>query len=109
MLIDKGVIKNSWNAEMLSGISPTGRRPRTTLGVTANKEIVFFAAEGDEKTSGVSGFITSEVANILHDLGCVEAINLDGGGSTCMLVNGIETIQPSDGSQRAIASAVMLW
>ncbi len=109
VLIDKGVIKNSWNAEMLSGINPTGRRPRTALGVTANKEIVFFAAEGDGKTSGVYGFTTSEVANILHDLGCVEAINLDGGGSTCMLVNGRETIQPSDGSQREIASAVMLW
>ena len=42
------------------------------------------------------------------DLGCVEAINLDGGGSSCMLVNGIETIKVSDGAQRAVASTVML-
>ena len=45
---------------------------------------------------------------MLMDLGCVEAINLDGGGSSCMLVNGKETIKVSDGSQRAVASTVMI-
>jgi exopolysaccharide biosynthesis protein len=35
-------------------------------------------------------------AKILLDLGCYEALNLDGGGSSCMLVNGKETIKPSD-------------
>ena len=57
-------------------------------------------------TEGVKGMTTAEVAEILKDLGCVEAINLDGGGSTCMLVNGKETIKVSDGAQRAVASAV---
>jgi exopolysaccharide biosynthesis protein len=33
---------------------------------------------------------------------------LDGGGSSCMLVNGRETIKPSDGTQRAVTSAVVL-
>jgi len=47
------------------------------------------------------------VADVLLGLGCVEAINLDGGGSTCMLVNGKETIKVSDGSQRAVASLLM--
>ncbi len=32
----------------------------------------------------------------MADLGCVEALNLDGGGSSCVLVNGKETIQVSD-------------
>jgi exopolysaccharide biosynthesis protein len=32
----------------------------------------------------------------LIDLGAVEAINLDGGGSSCLLINGKETIKPSD-------------
>jgi len=60
-------------------------------------------------TSGVYGFTTYEVASILKSMGCVEAINLDGGGSSCMLVNGIETIKVSDGYQREIANAVMLF
>ena len=59
-------------------------------------------------TSGVFGLTTADVANVLLDLGCVEAMNLDGGGSSCMLVNGKETIKVSDGSQRAVASTLML-
>jgi exopolysaccharide biosynthesis protein len=59
-------------------------------------------------TKGVNGLTTADVANILLDLDCVEAVNLDGGGSSCMLVNGKETIKVSDGRQRAVASVVML-
>ncbi len=56
----------------------------------------------------VAGFTTQEVADILKSLGCIQAVNLDGGGSSCMLVNGKETIRPSDGVQRRVASALMI-
>lgn len=35
-------------------------------------------------------------------------MNLDGGGSSCMLVNGQETIKPSDGAQRSVTTAVAI-
>ncbi|MBR5856408.1 MAG: phosphodiester glycosidase family protein [Bacteroidales bacterium] len=108
VLLNNGEVVNTWSEEMLSGISPTTTQPRTAIGATPNGQIVFFVAEGRGMTSGVYGFTTGEVANILKNLGCTEAINLDGGGSSCMLVNGKETIQPSDSYQRSIASAVML-
>ena len=38
------------------------------------------------------------MANVLKSLGCVDAMNLDGGGSTCMLVNGQPVIKPSAGA-----------
>jgi len=38
-----------------------------------------------------------------------EAINLDGGGSSCMLINGKETIIPSDGKQRTITNMVAIY
>jgi exopolysaccharide biosynthesis protein len=41
------------------------------------------------------------------DLGCVEAMNLDGGGSSCMLVNGKETIKPSDKEGQRPVPAVL--
>ena len=44
----------------------------------------------------------------MKDLGCDETCNLDGGGSSCMLVNGKETIKPSDGSQRSVVNGVSL-
>ncbi len=112
VLINNGTIVNTYSEEMLSGtngINPTSTEPRTAIGVTANKEVVFFVCEGRGMTSGVYGFSTYEVAKILSNIGCVEAINLDGGGSSCMLVNGKSTIKVSDGSQRAVANAVMLF
>ena len=42
------------------------------------------------------GATLNETASLLLDLGCIEALNLDGGGSSCLLVNGKETIKPSD-------------
>ena len=82
--------------------------PRTAIGYTDDNKIILFVCEGRNKTPDTPGFTLEETANILKDLGCVEALNLDGGGSSCMLVNGQETIKPSDGSQRAVTSAVIL-
>jgi exopolysaccharide biosynthesis protein len=46
---------------------------------------------------------------MLKDLGCVEALNLDGGGSSCLLVNGKETIRPSDKTgQRAVPAVFII-
>jgi hypothetical protein len=108
LLINEGEFVNSIDEEMFSGISPDSNQPRTAIGVTADNKIIFFVCEGREMTPGVNGLTTADVANVLLDLGCVEAINLDGGGSSCMLVNGKETIKVSDRSQRAVASTVML-
>ena len=111
LLIDKGEFKNTYIAELYngdSGIGPTSNQPRTAIGVTADKKMILFVCEGRKMTAGVSGLTTEDVANVLLELGCVEAINLDGGGSSCMLVNGKETIKVSDGSQRAVGSTIML-
>ena len=59
-------------------------------------------------TEGVPGYSTEDVANILLAFGCKEALNLDGGGSTCLLVNGLETIKPSDGGQRSVGNCIYI-
>ena len=92
----------------VGGVNPTSNNPRTAIGVTSDKKLVFFVCEGRNMTEGVAGLTTEDLANVLLDLGCVEAINLDGGGSSCMLVNGKETIKVSDGTQRYVASTVMI-
>ncbi|MDD4690303.1 MAG: phosphodiester glycosidase family protein, partial [Eubacteriales bacterium] len=64
---------------------------------------------GRNITPDTPGFSTSEVASILKSLGCVDAINLDGGGSSCMLINGKETIKPSgNGVQRSLVTAIAI-
>lgn len=115
LLINNGEVVNTFEAELFgytssgnspSGVKPDIKRPRTAIGVTKDSKIVFFVCQGDG-VGGCSGMNTATVAEILHGLGCVEAINLDGGGSTGMRVNGQNTITPSD--NRPLASALILY
>lgn len=111
LLIDDGKFKDTYVEELFngpSGIGPDSNQPRTAMGVTSDNKMILFVCEGRQMTEGVAGLTTADVANVLLDLGCTEAINLDGGGSSCMLVCGKETIKVSDGSQRAVGSTVMI-
>ena len=111
VLIDGGKFRDSYVEELFngdSGIGPDSNQPRTAIGMTKDGKMVLFVCEGRGMSEGVYGLTTADVANVLLDLGCVEAINLDGGGSSCMLVCGKQTIKVSDGSQRAVGSTIMI-
>lgn len=112
ILIKKGEYKNLWQSEMfddVSGISPNDNHPRSAIGYTDTGQLILFVCEGRNKTSNTPGLSLKNVADILLDLGCVEAINLDGGGSSCMLINGNETIIPSDGAQRGVTNIIAIY
>ena len=112
VLIKEGKYKNLWEAEMLdagSGIGPTVDNPRSAVGYNPNGYLVFFVCEGRNKTPNTPGLTLKNVADLLMEIGCTEALNLDGGGSSCMLINGKETIKPSDGKQRSITNAIALY
>jgi exopolysaccharide biosynthesis protein len=65
------------------------------MGYTKDGKLIVLVVQG--RAPGVAeGADLEQEAAILKDLGCVEALNLDGGGSSCLLVNGKETIKPSD-------------
>ena len=105
VLLRAGEVKNTYVEEMLD-ISATSNQPRTAIGITTDKKMIIFVCEGRNMTEGVAGLTTANVAKVMKDLGCTEALNLDGGGSSCMLVNGKETIKGSDGNQRKVLTAV---
>jgi len=111
VLIKEGKYANTYIEELFdseSGVGPESNNPRTAIGITKNSQLIFFVCEGRNMTQGVVGFTLDEEAKILQSLGCIDALNLDGGGSSCMLVNGKETIKPSDGKERSIVTAVSL-
>lgn len=111
VLIKNGIVVNTYVNEMFKETSDVGatiNNPRTAIGSTSDGRLILFVCEGRNMTANTPGFTLEETAKILLDLGCVEALNLDGGGSSCMLINGKETIKPSDGEQRLITSAVVL-
>jgi exopolysaccharide biosynthesis protein len=80
------------------------RPPRTVIGSTADNKIILFVCDGRQTHS--DGATMLELAQIMKALGCVNAMNLDGGGSTAMVSGGTLLNKPSDGSQRAVASVV---
>ena len=113
VLIQGGEIVNTWEAELLYGDGaddkmPLARHPRTAIGYTADNCLILFVCEGRGMTDGVAGMTFEEEAKVLKALGCKAALNLDGGGSSCLLVSGQETIKVSDGAQRPVASVVIL-
>lgn len=111
VLLKNGEMINSWRYECLPGdydVNCANPDPRTAIGVTADNKLVLFVCEGREMTEGVHGYSTENVAKILKEFGCNDAINLDGGGSSCLLVNGMETIKPSDGAQRSVGSCIFI-
>ena len=56
------------------------------------------------------GVYLEELAIMMHDLGCIEAINLDGGGSSSIVVNGSLLNKPSGTNiQREVMSAIAVF
>ena len=86
-----------------SGLQP--RHPRTALGW--NKEF-FFLVEVDGRQKSSAGMSFPELATYLSNLGCTEAINLDGGGSATLWAYGIVMNSPSEGHERPAANALIL-
>lgn len=81
------------------------RHPRTAVGRTPNGDLWFVTVDGRQAMS--VGASLPELAAIMSRLGCSDAINLDGGGSTTMNVLGLTLNRPSDGQERPVASAVV--
>ena len=84
-------------------------RPRSAIGHTSGGIVLLVAVQGDNHVSGYAGLSLPELASMMKDLGCSHAMNLDGGGSTSMLVGGAQTVRPSaTGAERAVVSVLMV-
>ncbi len=85
----------------------TLRHPRTCL-CTRNKSVVFIAIDGRRKDA--EGMNLKEVQEFLSQVGCVNAVNLDGGGSTTMWIKGRGVVNwPSDkAGERPVANVLLI-
>ncbi len=109
VLIQERKIMISNNEELkFAGKAMDDKHPRTAMGYTQDKKLIILVIQGRFPNIAEGASLT-QTAQILKDLGCWEAMNLDGGGSSCMLVNGKETIKPSDaGGQRPVPAVFLL-
>ncbi|MEU6490770.1 phosphodiester glycosidase family protein [Streptomyces sp. NPDC046984] len=84
------------------------RQPRTMAGVDARGRLILATVDG-RQSGGSEGFTLQEAASFMRSLGAVDAINLDGGGSTAMAVNGSLVNRPSDATgERAVGGTVQI-
>lgn len=84
------------------------RHPRTALGWRADGRFVLITVDGRQPRKSV-GMTIPELATLMGELGCIEAINLDGGGSTTMVVKNKVINSPSDATgERAVSDALLL-
>lgn len=81
-----------------------GRNPRTAIGYTKDGNLVLVAVDGREGSS--IGMTLRELASFMKEIGCVNAMNLDGGGSTVMYVKGQIVNRPQNKGGIAISNAL---
>ena len=97
-----------WIAEGFGNERHNGPRvPRTAVGVTATDEILLVTVDG-RQPGWSAGMNMWEFANFMIELGAVEALSLDGGGSTTATVLGQVRNHPSDGGPRPVANALVV-
>ena len=108
VLLQNGKIEISNNEELkFAGKAIDDKHPRTAMGYTADGRLIVLCVQG--RYPGVAeGATLTQQAHILKDLGCTEALNLDGGGSSCLLINGKQTITPSDKEGQRSVPAVFI-
>ena len=89
------------------------RASRTAVGITKTGKIVFMVLDGRQEPFSCGGSMI-EIAQIMQEAGCVEAINLDGGGSTTYVAKqpGAEELsvvsRPSDGAARSVSTSLLM-
>lgn len=82
------------------------RHPRTAIGW--NRDYVYLVVVDGRQLSLSLGMTLPELSDYMVKLGCDEAINLDGGGSTTCVAYGNVMNSPSQGRARPAANALVV-
>jgi hypothetical protein len=82
------------------------RNPRTGVGVRPDGKILMVTVDGRSKRS--KGMTLDEFGRLFQSLGATWALNMDGGGSTTMVVRDEVVNVPSDGYERPVGSALVV-
>ncbi len=103
-LLKDGVKYIDTQEEKLNAI--TGKNPRTAIGYTKDGNLIMVTIDGREQNS--VGMTLGELAWFMQSIGAYEAMNLDGGGSSVMYVNGNIVNSPAQKGGIAISNAFVI-
>ena len=103
-LVKNGEVFVDMTEQKLGAIG--GKNPRTAIGYTQDGNFIMFAVDGREGAS--VGLTLKELAWFMKSIGCINAMNLDGGGSTVMYVNGRVVNMPKVKGGIALSNALTI-
>ena len=103
-LVKEGEVFVDMSAEKLGAIG--GKNPRSAIGYTKDGNLILVAVDGREGRS--VGMTLMQLAKFMQSIGCVNAMNLDGGGSTVMFVNGKIVNNPQEKNGISISNALVI-
>ncbi len=107
-LIKNGKIEITWEQEKASKSFVETRHPRTAVAKLKDGKFLMVTVDGRSEES--VGMNLQELAEFLLELGAVDAMNLDGGGSTTMFLDGKIANKPSDKEgERKVSDAILVF
>ena len=113
-LVKEGIVYVSKNEEKFKSDIATGRAARTAVGITKDGQLLLVTVDGlpreksarDDRSS--IGVTLEELAELMINLGAVEAMNLDGGSSTTMWIDGKVVNKPATGYEQYVSNALVI-
>ena len=103
-LVKNGEIYMTTLGEEFGSDVAGGRAPRTALGITKDGKALLVVVDGRNRSS--VGYTLLELARFMLEQGAVEAMNLDGGGSSQMIIGSQIVNTPSDGRERRLGAGI---
>ena len=107
LLLWRGKAIDDWTPERLQSTFVTSRHPRTILGRDRDGDTWLVVIDGRQPGHS-AGMTLPELTVFARRLGFVDALNLDGGGSSTMVVKGEVVNRPSDPFMRPVSDAIVV-
>jgi hypothetical protein len=106
LLLDGGTRVGDLRVTDLPSFS-AARHPRTAVGFDPASGYLWMVVVDGRQEGYSDGMTLPELATLFEGLGVTEAVNLDGGGSTVMVVDGFRVSRPSDAEgERPVVNAL---
>jgi len=107
-LIRGGRVAITYDKEKIASSFVTDRHPRTAIARLKDGRLLIVTVDGRQPGPSV-GMQLTELADLLLEFGGADGINLDGGGSTTMILNGKLVNKPSDQTgERPVSDAILI-
>lgn len=96
-ILEDGVIIDDFaGKEGINNAGFFGKNPRTAIGFDKEQIIIYVVAVDGRDNINSVGFTLPELSKFMKELGCYEALNFDGGGSTTMVLRDSTVNKPTD-------------